>query len=493
MKEPYILSIDQSTQGPKCLLFDCRGSLLHRTDAAHQQIVSPEGWISHNMEEIYRNLISCIRKLVTESGIDKDAVRCIGISNQRETTVAWNRETGKPICSAIVWQCSRSRSVCERIASGGHAALIQERTGLPLSPYFPASKMAWILEHNEEAKMLAAQKKLYLGTVDSWLIYRMTNNTCFRTDYSNASRTQLFNIRTQTYDKDLCSIFGVESSMLPKICDSDSLFGMTDLGGFFNHPIPIHSVLGDSQSALFGQGCLEPGMIKATYGTGSSVVINIGSEPKFSSQGIATSVAWRFKGRTQYIMEGNINYTGAVLTWLTELGLLSSAAESSELARQSNPEDSTYLVPAFTGLGAPYWDSDAKALFTGMSRKTGRAELVRAGLECIAFQIRDVLDCIKKETDLSIRNLFVDGGPTQNEYLMQFQSDLMNAAVQVPKTQELSGIGAAYMSGIAVGIYDESIFHMIHRTSYHPQMSPSLREKKYEGWQNAIKIVLEKQ
>lgn len=490
MKKSYILSIDQSTQGTKCLLFDSRGNLVCRTDAPHEQIISPEGWISHNMEEIYRNLQRCVRELVAKSGIDKDAITCIGISNQRETTVAWNRETGKPVCSAIVWQCTRSQPICERIAAKGYAALIQERTGLPLSPYFPASKMAWILENNEEAKMLAAQRKLYFGTVDSWLIYRMTNNTCFRTDYSNASRTQLFNIRTQTYDSDLCSIFGIQSSMLPKVCDSDSLFGMTDFGGFLSHPIPIHSVLGDSQSALFGQGCLKPGMIKATYGTGSSVVLNIGSEPKSSTQGIATSIAWRYKGHTQYIMEGNINYTGAVLTWLKEIGLLQSAYESSELAHHSNPEDSTYLVPAFTGLGAPYWQSDAKAAFSGISRKTGRAELVRAGLESIAFQIRDVLDCMKKDTGISVSKLFVDGGPTQNEYLMQFQSDLMDAAVLVPNAEELSGIGVAFMSGIAIGIYDESVFHVIQRTSYHPQMTSSRREEKYSGWLHAVKLVL---
>lgn len=490
MKEKYVLSIDQSTQGTKCLLFDSHGNLLHRTDAPHKQIISPEGWISHNMDEIYRNLLGSIRELVTTSGIEKNDIRCIGISNQRETTVAWNRETGKPIGDAIVWQCSRSRPICERIAAAGHSALIQDRTGLPLSPYFPASKMAWFLENNEEAKMLAAQRKLYLGTVDSWLIYRLTNNTSFRTDYSNASRTQLFNIRTQTYDSDLCSIFGLQTSMLPEVCDSDSLFGMTDFGGFLNHPIPIHSVLGDSQSALFGQGCLKPGMIKATYGTGSSVVLNIGPEPKFSSRGIATSIAWRFKGNTQYIMEGNINYTGAVLTWLKEIGLLHSASESSELAHQSNPEDSTYLVPAFSGLGAPYWNSDAKAQFSGISRQTGRPELVRAGLECIAFQIRDVLDCMKTDAGITIRNLFVDGGPTQNEYLMQFQSDLMNAVVQVPNAEELSGIGAAYMCGIAVGLYDESVFHVLHRTSYHPNMDALQRERKYTGWQNAVKIVL---
>ena len=490
MKEKYILSIDQSTQGTKCLLFDSRGNLLHRTDAPHKQIISPEGWVSHNMEEIYRNLLNCVRELVSKSGIDQNDISCMGISNQRETTVAWNRETGKPVCGAIVWQCSRSRPICERIAAAGYAELVQERTGLPLSPYFPASKMAWILENNEEAKMLAAQRKLYFGTVDSWLIYRLTNNTCFRTDYSNASRTQLCNIKTQTYDTDICSVFGIQASMLPDVCDSDAEFGLTDFGGFLDHPIPIHSVLGDSQAALFGQGCLELGMIKATYGTGSSVVLNIGPRPKFSTQGIATSIAWRWKGNTQYIMEGNINYTGAVLTWLKEIGLLHSASESSELAYQSNPEDSTYLVPAFSGLGAPYWNSTAKAQFSGISRQTGRPELVRAGLECIAFQIRDVLDCMKKDAGISIKNLFVDGGPTQNKYLMQFQSDLMNSTVQVPNAEELSGIGAAYMCGIAVGIYDESVFHVIQRTSYHPQMNAPQRERKYSGWQHAVNVVL---
>lgn len=489
----YILGIDQSTQGTKALLFDEAGGLLKRSDISHEQMVNALGWVSHNPKEIYENTIKAVRQLVEEAGIDKSEIKGVGISNQRETSVAWNKLTGEPIAPAIVWQCARATAICERVEQKGHAEMIRQKTGINLSPYFPASKIAWFLEEVEGANALSKAGALCHGTVDSWLVYKLTGGKSYKTDYSNASRTQLFNIFELKWDEEICKIFGIDKNQLPEVCDSNSCFGETDFEGYLETPIPIHGVLGDSHGALFGQGCLSKGMIKSTYGTGSSIMMNVGEKPVLSTHGVVTSLAWGMDGIVNYVLEGNINYTGAVISWLKDdLQMITGPKETEQLAREASADDSLYLIPAFTGLGAPYWDSRAKAALVGITRTTKRAEIVRAGVECIAYQIADVIEAMSQDAKVPVRELRVDGGPTSNTYLMQFQSDMSGAVVQVPDAEELSGIGAAYAAGMALGIYTKDIFHNRKRTSYHPSMEQERRTAKQEGWKQAVQSVLTK-
>ncbi len=493
MAEKYIISIDQSTQGTKALLFDESGSLIKRTDKAHKQIINEKGWVSHDSAEIYKNTVEVVKRLVEESGIDKDKVVGIGISNQRETSLAWDRVTGEPLGHAIVWQCARAVDICERVEKMGEAENIRKRTGINLSPYFPASKIAWILENVEGAKEKAEKKEICHGTVDSWLVYKLTGGRSYKTDYSNASRTQLFNIFELRWDEDICKLFGIDPANLAEVVDSDSNFGETDFEGLFRKPIPIHGVLGDSHGSLFGQGCLKSGMIKSTYGTGSSIMMNIGEKPVLSTHGVVTSLAWSMGGKVNYVLEGNLNYTGATITWLKDdLKLIDSPAETEKLAKEAVSDDSLYLIPAFSGLGAPYWDSHASAAIVGMTRTTGKAEVVRAGVECIAYQITDIVKAMSEDAGITVSELRVDGGPTRNAYLMQFQSDIAEANVQVPDSEELSGIGPAYAAGLALGVWDERIFEKLKRVKYEPKMDRELRDSKYQGWLSAVHRVLTK-
>ncbi len=487
----YVLGIDQSTQGTKALLFDEKGILQGRADLPHRQIINDKGWVEHDPEEIYHNTVQSVKNLVEKTGIDKRDIRVLGISNQRETALAWDRKSGRPVYNAVVWQCPRGASICEEIARQGKGEMVRARTGLQLSPYFSAAKIAWILQNVEGARELADRGELCCGTMDSWLVYRLTGKKEFRTDYSNASRTQMFHIKDLKWDGEVCGVFGIPTSCLAVVTDSDGYYGETDFDGYLEHPIPIRGVLGDSHGALFGQGCLDKGMVKATYGTGSSVMMNIGEQPVFSDR-VVTSLAWGMGGKINYVLEGNINYTGAVITWLKDdLEIIQSPSETQALAESANPLDCTYLVPAFSGLGAPYWDSGAKAAIWGMTRMTEKAELVKAALESIAYQIADVMTAMEMESGISVKELRVDGGPTKNSYLMQFQSDMVQIPVQVPSAEELSGIGAAYAAGLGAGIYQkEQLFSRIKRQQFLPSMSEELRESKYRGWKEAVSKVL---
>ena len=489
----YVLGIDQSTQGTKALLFDEEGSLICRSDVPHKQYIDERCWVEHDPEEIYRNTLSVVKILVEKAGIDKNEIVTLGISNQRETAMVWDRATGKPVYNAVVWQCARGAEICAKIEAAGHGEMIRSHTGLQLSPYFSAAKIAWVLQNVEGAQERADRGELCCGTIDSWLVYKLTGGKEFRTDYSNASRTQMFNITSLAWDPEVCGLFGIPVSCLAELTDSDGEYGMTDFDGFLDAPIPIRGVLGDSHGALFGQGCVEKGMIKTTYGTGSSVMMNIGKDPEFSKR-VVTSLAWKLNGEVNYVLEGNINYTGAVITWLKDdLELITSPGETEALALAANPKDKTYLVPAFTGLSAPYWDSEAAGIISGMTRTTKRAEIVRAGLDCIAYQITDVIEAMSEESGIAIGELRVDGGPTRNRYLMQFQSDMAHVTVQVPSAEELSGIGAAYAAGIAVGLYvRDEVFAKMSRTKFEPAMDAETRNEKYEGWKHAVSQVLTK-
>ena len=468
----YILAIDQSTSGTKALLFDEDARLIGRNDLPHKQKISENGWVAHDPMEIWENTKGVARAIIEKTGINKEEVIGIGISNQRETALVWDRDTGLPVYDAIVWQCARGAKICEGLSD--YAEMVREHTGLRLSPYFSAAKIAWVLQNAGDL----SGRHLCCGTIDSWLVFKMTHGKEFRCDYSNASRTQLFNIRTLSWDSEICSIFGIDPETLPTVTDSDGLYGYTDLDGYFSKEIPIHGVLGDSHGALFGQGCLTPGMIKATFGTGSSVMMNIGEKPIFSDAGIVTSLAWSMGGKVNYVLEGNINYTGSVIKWLVDdVKLLGASRESGEFAAKANPEDTTYLVPAFSGLGAPYWDSEAKAAIVGMTRSTGKAEIVKAAEECIAYQITDLVLLMQQESGLPITEIRVDGGPTKDKYLMQFQSDMLSIPVAVPKNEELSGIGAAYAAGFALGLWDQSVYEKEERTRYLSKVDESSRKK----------------
>ena len=486
----YVLSVDQSTQGTKAFLFDGEGAFLCRAGLPHRQMIDGHGWVEHDPEEIWRNTLAVVRLVVEKAGVDKNSIAVLGISNQRETSVCWDRRTGKPVCNAIVWQCARGAAICRDIEARGHGDFVHQKTGLPLSPYFPASKLAWIFQNVEGAAEKARNGEICAGTIDSWLVYRLTGGERHQTDYSNASRTQLFNINTLEWDRDLLSLFAIPAECMPEVTDSDGDYGVTDFDGWLDTPIPIRSVLGDSHAALFGQGCLRPGMVKATYGTGSSIMMNAGESPVYSNAGLASSLAWKINGKVNYVLEGNINYSAAVVSWLKDgLQLIAQPDETEALARSANPADTTYLVPAFSGLGAPYWDSDAKAAFIGMTRTTGKNEIVRAALDCIAYQITDIIRAMAQSAGMPIGELRADGGATKNRYLMQFQSDMLNIPVRVPEVEELSGIGAAWVAGMAAGIYIASPHDKMQSALYTPEMPEQIRLEKYAGWMDAVRRV----
>ena len=486
----YVLSVDQSTQGTKALIFDRSGKILGRADMPHRQIINEKGWVEHDPEEIWRNTLQVIRDVTKKAGIRKEELAVMGISNQRETSLCWNRKTGVPVYNAIVWQCARGAEICAALEAHGIGETVRRKTGIPLSPYFPAAKLAWIFSHVEGAREAAARGELCAGTIDSWLVFRLTGGRRHQTDYSNASRTQLFNISDLCWDRELLDLFGIDPSCMPEVTDSDGDFGETDLGGWLDNPIPIRGVLGDSHGALFGQGCLKPGMIKATYGTGSSVMMNIGEKPIFTDTGVVTSLAWKIGGKVHYVLEGNINYTGAVISWLKDdVRLISSPGETEALALSANPGDTCMLVPAFSGLGAPWWNSEARAILCGMTRTTGKNEIVRAALDCIAWQITDIVKAMASGSGTAVTELRVDGGPTRNAYLMQFQSDVLNIPVRIPEAEELSGIGAAYAAGLASGLLDENVFDRPFRKEYRPAMTGELRENKYQSWLGAVRMI----
>ncbi len=485
----YLIAIDQSTQSTKALLFDSQGHICLRVDRPHRQIIDERGYVEHDPEEIYQNLLALIPELIEKTGVDPQNIAAVSISNQRETSVMWERATGKPVYNAVVWQCARGAAICDSLED--HAETVQQKTGLKLSPYFSAAKLAWIMRNVPGIKERAEKGEICCGTMDSYVVFRLTGGKEFRTDDSNASRTQLFNIHTLQWDEELLSLFGIPACCMAQLTDSDGLFGYTDFGGALPAPVPIHCVMGDSHAALFAQGCLTEGMLKVGYGTGSSIMMNIGEKPILSQRGIVTSLAWKLKGQVNYILEGNVNYSGAIVTWLKDqAGLLKTAAESQALAEQANPSDKTYLVPAFSGLGAPYWRSDVSAAFIGMSRTTGRAELVRAGLEAIAYQITDIVQLMQQEANIPEIELRVDGGPSRNKWLMQFQSDMLKSPVLVPEAEDLSCVGVAYAAGMALGLYDDSIFENNRYIRYEPRMDETTRKEKHAGWKEAVRRIL---
>lgn len=492
MGKSYILAVDQSTQGTKALLLDEQGRFLLRRDVPHRQLINDRGWVGHDALEIAGNLPRVCRMVIEDSGAAPGDIVGVAVTNQRESVCVWDADTGQPVSHSVVWQCNRAASLCDRLDSPGLRQAIQEKTGLQFSPFFSAPKVGWILENIPGAAEKARQGRLRLGTMDTWTMWQMTHGAVHKTDASNASRTQLFNIHTQRWDDELCRVFGIPPSMLPQVCDSNALYGETDLWGLLPHRVPIHAAVGDSHGVMFSHFCTEPGDAMCGFGTGSCVLLNTGNAPVTSHSGMNTTVAWRTGGDTVYALEGVANYSGAVVTWLKDnAGLIDDPAATSALAYSANTGDRTYMVPAFTGIGAPHWRSDATAAFLGMTRLTGRAELVRAALESVAYQIADLIFCAQQDSGTPLRELRVAGGPTRNEYLMQFESDILGCPVVVARHEELSGIGSAYMAGLAMGLYDHDALRRINAsTIFTPQMSQPRRQACLSGWKHAVETVL---
>ena len=489
----YIIAIDQSTSATKAILFDEGCKLLGRVNVEHKQYYPQAGWVEHDAEEIYANAVEAIRGLMKLGLAEEGASYSLAITNQRETVVVWNAETGKPISHAVVWQCQRGAEICRQLKEAGHEKTFLEKSGLLIDPYFSASGVKWLLDHVEGAREAAEKGQLRMGTIDSWLIWKLTGGEVHVTDYTNASRTLLFNIHTLDWDEELCSLFTVPRTMLPKALPCDAVFGRTTIEGLFPEGIEIAGVLGDSHGALAGQMCFEAGMGKATYGTGSSVMVNIGEEAVAAPEGLVTSVGFAAKGKVFYAFEGNIHCTGATLRWLADqLQLIGSPAETEALATSVESTNGVYLVPAFAGLGAPWWNSEAKAIIAGMTLGTTKAHVVRAALEAIPYQIKDLVDLMTGQAGVKLKELRVDGGPTRNRFLMQFQADMLNATINRADIEEASAMGAVVMNGLARGVWatlDEVAALRTSDNRIEPKMTAEERASLHGGWIEAVKLI----
>ncbi len=478
----YIIAIDQSTTATKAILFDENGKLVGKNSFPHKQIYPREGWVEHNPREIYNNTILSIKDLVEKTGIEKNDVIAIAITNQRETTLLWDRD-GTPVHNAIVWKCSRATEIIRQDSIFSQADYIKDATGINLSPYFSAAKAKWICDH------VKVKEGTLFGTMDSWLVWKLTGNHA--TDYSNASRTQLFNINVNKWDEKIIGIFDLNKLNFPEVKSSDEIYGHTTAEGFFEKEIPVTGIMGDSHGALFAQKCFDIGTGKATFGTGSSVMINIGNQPKKSKYGLATSIAWAIDGHVEYVFEGNINSSGDTMKWLAEeMDLMEDVRESEEIALSVGSTNGLYLVPAFHGLGAPHWNYDCAGLICGIKRDTTKNHIIRAGAESIAYQICDITNAAAKDMGKTVDILNVDGGATRDTFLMQFVSDILRAKLIKSEIEEYSAMGAMYAAGLAVGLWKDKQ-EIAKIKTINDEFSPEMDEEKannlYSGWQEALK------
>ncbi|MBO5548694.1 MAG: glycerol kinase GlpK [Prevotella sp.] len=493
-----IIAIDQSTSSTKALLFDEECKMLARTNVDHHQYYPQTGWVEHDAEEIYNNMVEAIRKLMAEVDLHYSLVPytfSLAITNQRETAVVWNKTTGKPIANAVVWQDTRGAELCRQLRADSKAELVMEKSGLLIDPNFSASGIKWLLDHVEGAREQAEKGELLMGTIDTWLVWKLTGGKVHATDITNASRTMLFNIHTLQWDNDLLQLFDIPNSMMPKVLPCDTIYGDTTVEGVFPNPIQIAGVLGDSHGALVGQMCFEEGSGKVTYGTGSSVMVNIGEKPQPAPEGLVTSVGFTAFGKTYYGYEGNIYSTGATLKWIADqLQLVDHPAEMEALATSVEDNGGVYIVPAFSGLGAPWWQSNVKGAVFGLTFATTKAHFLRAALESIAYQIKDLVDVMAHATGGSLKNIAADGGPTKNKFLMQFQADMLETPVVCTEVDDASALGAVIMNGFARGLwksFDEVVGYRKVIQTYQPNahLSP-LTSHLYKGWREAVKQLI---
>lgn len=483
-----ILALDQGTTSSRAIIFDQNGSIIATEQQEFTQIYPQSGWVEHNAEEIWQSQLAVAQKVLTNNNITADKIKAIGITNQRETTVVWDKHTGKPVYNAIVWQDRRTAEICDDLRAKGLADYVYQNMGLVLDAYFSGTKLHWILEQVEGARERAERGDLLFGTVDSWLLWNLTGGAVHATDYSNASRTLLYNIQTLEWDTPMLEQLHIPTSMLPEVRPSSEVYGST-LANLFGAEIPISGIAGDQQAALFGQGCHNPGMAKNTYGTGCFMLMNTGEKIIHSKAGLLTTIAWGLDGKVEYALEGSVFIAGAAIQWLRdEVKILDSAPDSEYFTSKVKDNGGVYVVPAFAGLGAPYWDMYARGAIFGLTRGSNKYHIIRATLESLAYQTRDVLEAMEKDSGIDLQTLRVDGGACANNFLMQFQADILNTPVQRPEIIETTALGAAYLAGLAVGFWNKEELKdrwQLNR-AFEVEMPAEQRDKLYGDWQKAV-------
>ncbi|MFC9710910.1 glycerol kinase GlpK [Paenibacillus sp. NPDC056933] len=491
--EKYMLALDQGTTSSRAILFNRSGEIVHIAQQEFPQYFPKPGWVEQNANEIWSSILAVMASCLAESGIKPVQIAGIGITNQRETVVVWDKETGRPIYNAVVWQSRQTAGICDELKTKGLGDLFHRKTGLLIDPYFSGTKVKWILDHVPDARERAEKGELLFGTIDSWLIWKLSGGTHV-TDVSNASRTLMYNIYDLQWDDELLQILDIPKAMLPEVRGSSEVYAHTVDYHFFGHRIPIAGAAGDQQSALFGQGCYTKGSMKNTYGTGCFMLMNTGEKPVQSEQGLITTIAWGMNGKIEYALEGSIFVAGSAVQWLRDgLRMLRSSKDSEDYAARVPSTEGVYMVPAFVGLGSPYWDSEVKGAVFGLTRGTTKEHFIRATLEALAYQTRDVLEAMESDSGIPVNALRVDGGAAANDFLMQFQSDILNIPVERPNVNETTALGAAYLAGLAVGYWnsaDELANHENTERVFHPVMTEEERTELYSGWQRAVKAAM---
>jgi len=489
--EKYILSIDQGTTSSRAILFNKEGEIKGVSQREFKQHFPHPGWVEHDANEIWTSVLSVMAELLNENNINTNQIEGIGITNQRETTVVWDKNTGRPIYHAIVWQSRQTQDICTDLKEQGYEETFREKTGLLLDPYFAGTKVKWILDHVEGAREKAENGDLLFGTIDSWLVWKLSGRTAHITDYTNASRTLMFNIYDLKWDDELLELLDIPKQMLPEVKESSEIYGKTIDYHFFGQEVPIAGIAGDQQAALFGQACFDRGDVKNTYGTGGFMLMNTGEEAVKSESGLLTTIAYGLDGKVNYALEGSIFVSGSAIQWLRDgLRMINSAPQTENYASRVESTEGVYMVPAFVGLGTPYWDSEARGAIFGLSRGTEKEHFIRATLESLCYQTRDVMEAMSKDSGIEVQNLRVDGGAVKNNFIMQFQADIVNSSVERPEIQETTALGAAYLAGLAVGFWDdkEDIRERWKlQTEFKPEMDEDQRHKLYSGWKKAVK------
>ena len=492
--EKYIMSLDQGTTSSRAIIFNHDGEAVHIAQKEFTQHFPKPGWVEHNANEIWGSILAVIATALTEAGIRPEQIAGIGITNQRETTVVWDKNTGKPIYHAIVWQSRQTGEICSELKQKGYEQLFRDKTGLLIDAYFSGTKVKWILDHVEGAREKAENGDLLFGTMDTWLIWKLSGGKAHVTDYSNASRTLMYNIHELKWDDELLDILGVPKSMLPEVRPSSEVYAHTDSLHFFGKEIPIAGAAGDQQAALFGQACFDDGMAKNTYGTGCFMLMNTGERAVQSKHGLLTTIAWGLNGKVEYALEGSIFVAGSAIQWIRDgMRMLKDAKDSERYAEKVKSTEGVYFVPAFVGLGTPYWDSDVRGAVFGLTRGTTKEHFIRSVLESLAYQTKDVLDAMEADSGISLKTLRVDGGVVKNDFLMQFQSDMLGVPVERPVVNETTALGAAYLAGIAVGFWEgqkriQEKWQLDRK--FKPVMDEAESGKLYQGWQKAIEATM---
>ena len=492
--ETYILSLDQGTTSSRAILFNQKGQIVHVAQREFSQYFPNPGWVEHDANEIWGSILAVIATVLSESGVKAEQIAGIGITNQRETTVLWDKESGQPIYHAIVWQSRQTMDICNDLEMNGYQDVFKQKTGLLIDAYFSGTKVKWILDHVEGAREKAERGELLFGTIDTWLIWKLSGGKAHVTDYSNASRTLMFNIYDLKWDEELLKILSIPKSMLPEVKSSSEIYTNTAGDHFFGKEVPIAGVAGDQQAALFGQGCYEKGMAKNTYGTGCFMLMNTGEKPVRSEHGLLTTIAWGINGKVEYALEGSIFVAGAAIQWLRDgLRMLKNSADSEAYALKVDSAEGVYVVPAFVGLGTPYWDSDVRGAVFGLTRGTTKEHFIRATLESLAYQTKDILAAMEEDSGIKLKTLRVDGGVVNNNFLMEFQSNLLNVSVERSQINETTALGAAYLAGLAVGYWssqDEITQNWTIERTFLPNMEDSDRQHLYNGWKKAVQAAM---